>query len=48
MDAALTKAEKGQDHADDDDQADDVDDGVHDFLLELLDAPTWASSEHQS
>jgi hypothetical protein len=35
VDAALTKAEKGQDHADDDDQADDVNDGVHDFF------PLW-------
>jgi hypothetical protein len=29
------KAEVGQDEADDDDQADDVDDGVHVFLWEV-------------
>ena len=38
---ALTHPKIRQDHANDDDQADDVDDGVHDFLLGMVDAPVW-------
>jgi hypothetical protein len=43
------KAEVGQDKADDDNKADDVDDGVHGFLL-AFGWPTWRlmSSDHLS
>ena len=42
----LTKAEVGQDDADDDYKAYDVNDGVHDFLLGMVDAPMWAPSKY--
>jgi hypothetical protein len=42
------QAEIRQDDADDDDQADDVNNGVHDFLSGMLDAPKRAPYRHES